>query len=142
MRGQRYACALEFVREIVPFGHVTRLPGAPEAVAGICNVRGRVVTVVDLGRRLASAPVDRGEGAVLLLEHAGRVLGVGVDSLRDVVAPADGIQPAPPEAVGAEAGVEAGGVIRGVVTTDDGEAVVLDPAALMHETLLGAGGDR
>lgn len=125
------------MREIVPFGHVTRLPGAPDAVAGVSNVRGQVVTVVDLGRRLAAAPVHRGDGAVLLLEHAGRLLGAGVDELRDVVVPADGIQPTPPELEAADAG----GVVRGVITTDDGVAVVLDPAALVRETLLGAGGD-
>lgn len=137
VRGRRFACALVAVREIVPFGRVTRLPGAPPAVAGVCNVRGQVITVLDLGVRLADGPVDRVEGAVLLLEHGGKVLGAGVDDLRDVVVPEDGVQP-PPDDGGTG---DAAGVVCGVVTTTDGVAVVLDPAALVRETLVMAGGD-
>lgn len=136
VRGRRYACALASVREIVPFGRLTRLPGAPAAVAGVCNVRGIVLTVVDLGLRLVGEAVDRTEGAVLLLEYGGKVLGVGVDELQDVLVPEDGIQPAPDAAA---AGTDA--VVRGVVATADGVAVVLDPAALVRETLVVAGGE-
>jgi purine-binding chemotaxis protein CheW len=136
VRGRRYACALSAVREIVPFGRVTRLPGAPPAVAGVCNVRGVVVTVLDLGLRLGGDAVDRAEGAVLLLEHGGKVLGAGVDDLQDVLVPTDGVQP-PPDAPAP--GTE--GVVAGVVMTTDGVAVVLDPAALVRETLVMAGGD-
>ncbi|MCU0622924.1 MAG: chemotaxis protein CheW [Gemmatimonadaceae bacterium] len=137
VRGRRFACELSAVREIVPFGRITRLPGAPPAVAGVTNVRGLVITVLDLGLRLADGPVDRTEGAVLLLEHAGKLLGAGVDDLRDVVMPDDGVQPAPDEGSG-----DAAGVVCGVVTTTDGVAVVLDPAALVRETLVVAGGDQ
>lgn len=135
VRGRRFACELAAVREIVPFGRVTRLPGAPPAVAGVCNVRGLVITLVDLGIRLADGPVDRLDGAVLLLEHGGKILGAGVDDLRDVVVPEDGVQP-PPDDAG-----DSAGVVCGVVTTPDGVAVVLDPAALVRETLVVAGGD-
>lgn len=137
VRGRRFACELAAVREIVPFGLVTRLPGAPPAVAGVSNVRGLVVTVVDLGVRLADGPVDRAEGAVLLVEHAGTVLGAGVDDLRDVVVPEGGVQTA---SGGGAAG--AAGVVCGVVTTAHGIAEVLDPAALVRETLVVAGGDQ
>lgn len=134
VRGRRFACELASVREIVPFGLLTRLPGAPPAVAGVSNVRGSVITVVDLGVRLADGPVDRTEGAVLLLEHAGKVLGAGVDDLRDVVVPEGGLS--------AVAGGGAAGVVCGVVTTAHGAAEVLDPAALVRETLVVAGGDQ
>jgi purine-binding chemotaxis protein CheW len=136
VRGRRYACALTSVREIVPFGRITRLPGAPNAVAGVCNVRGIVLTIVDLGLRLVGEPVDRTEGAMLLLEYGGKVLGAGVDDVQDVLVPEDGIHP-PPDAPAA--GTDA--VVIGVVATADGVAVVLDPAALVRETLVVAGGE-
>lgn len=137
VRGRRYACDLASVREIVPFGVVTRLPGAPPAVVGVSNVRGLVVTVVDLGIRLADGPVDRAEGAMLLLEHGGKVLGAGVDALQDVLVPEDGIQP-PPADGGAG---DTSGLLCGLVQTNGGVAVVLDPAALVKETLVGTGGE-
>ena len=74
---------------------------------------------------------------MLLVEHAGTVLGAGVDDLRDVVVPEGGVQTA---SGGGAAG--AAGVVCGVVTTAHGIAEVLDPAALVRETLVVAGGDQ
>jgi purine-binding chemotaxis protein CheW len=90
--GERFACELAAVREVVPFGRVTRLPGAPSSVCGLMNLRGTVVTVVDLGARLGGAPVDRGEGVVLLVSRdtdgasGVRVAGLAVDLVHDVPA--------------------------------------------------------
>jgi purine-binding chemotaxis protein CheW len=91
--GERYACALKGVREVVPFGRVTRLPGAPSYVCGLMNLRGTIVTVVDLGARLGGAPVDRSDGVVLLVSRdpdgtsdapGARVAGLAVDLVHDV----------------------------------------------------------
>ena len=55
------------MREIVPIRHATRLPGAPSYVRGLINLRGAIVTVIDLATRLAgSAAVP--EGSVVLAE--------------------------------------------------------------------------
>lgn len=45
---ERYAVASSFVREVCPLKELTLLPGAPAFVAGIINVRGQIVSVVDL----------------------------------------------------------------------------------------------
>ena len=50
----RYAIAIEAVKEIVPARAATRLPGAPPHVAGLINLRGRLVTVTDLAVQLGS----------------------------------------------------------------------------------------
>lgn len=132
--GRRFAVPLTSVREIVPVGAVTRLPGAPRAVLGIANVRGQVLTVVDLGVRLSGAAVDRDEGAILLVESGGRTVGAVVQALHDVLVPEGGI--AAPAASG-----EADALVAGVVSTSDGVAVVLDVPALVRETLVVTGGD-
>ncbi len=47
-----YALPVSLVREIVRAAHITPVPRAPDAVMGITSFRGRIVTIIDLGRRL------------------------------------------------------------------------------------------
>jgi purine-binding chemotaxis protein CheW len=79
---------LEIVREILPPPPATRLPGAPPYVRGLINVRGTVITVIDLVARLFDRPA-RPEGPVMLIEHQNKVIGVAVDEVIEV-------QPVPP----------------------------------------------
>jgi purine-binding chemotaxis protein CheW len=136
--GRWYACDLASVREIVGIGQAARLPAAPDHVLGVLNVRGTMITAVDLGVRLGGAPVDRVEGSLLLIEASGKVLGVAVDSVRDVLSVEAGAEEAAPDAARGEAATS---LIRGLVQMADGVASVLDPAALIRETLVLAGGD-
>ena len=45
---ERYAMELDHVREVFPLKEITPLPGTPPFVLGIINVRGQIVSVVDL----------------------------------------------------------------------------------------------
>src|SRR2546429_4968341 len=68
------AAAAEVVREILPRLDTTRIPGAPPVVAGLVNVRGTLVTVVEgwkaLGQPEPAARTEGGgAGALLLLPH-------------------------------------------------------------------------
>ena len=87
-------CAAEAdrVREILPRLTPTRIPGAPPVVAGLMNVRGTLVTVVEGWRALRQAPPpdEPGEGAsgtIVLLEVDGgkKVLGFTVDEVVDLL---------------------------------------------------------
>jgi len=103
-----YACEIGEVREIIPFRRVTRLPGAPAYVLGLLNLRGAVLTVLDLGVRLGGAPVDRALGSIVLVEAGARVVGLAVSDVRDV-------QPVAADAIeAAHEGVDRG-VVRGLV---------------------------
>lgn len=81
-------CALPVsaVSEIVPAQQAARIPGAPEGVEGLVNVRGRLLTVVD-GRRMLGR--ERGaaaaEPSILLLQVHGRPLGLLVDRVLDLI---------------------------------------------------------
>ncbi|MEX2178721.1 MAG: chemotaxis protein CheW [Gemmatimonadaceae bacterium] len=63
---QLFGCGVEFVREILRGAgrHVTRIPGAPPYVRGLTNMRGDVLTVLDVGMRLwpESRPVEGAGG--------------------------------------------------------------------------------
>src|SRR2546422_5196761 len=70
------AAEAERVREIVPWFEPTRIPGAPPVVAGVVNVRGTLVTVVEGWRALrqpepAADGGGRGAGTTVLLEVGG-----------------------------------------------------------------------
>jgi len=85
------ACAaeVESVREILPRLAVTRIPGAPPVVAGLVNVRGQLVTVVEGWRALHQAAPQESEagGTTMLLQvGGGRVLGFTVDEVLDLLA--------------------------------------------------------
>ena len=44
------------VQEVLRFQHMTRVPQAPEVIEGLINLRGQIVTAIDLRKRLDIAP--------------------------------------------------------------------------------------
>jgi purine-binding chemotaxis protein CheW len=85
-----FAAEAERVREILPRLAPTRIPGAPAVVAGLVNVRGTLVTVVEGWRALRQPepPADGGgPGTTVLLEvgTGSKVLGVTVDEVVDLL---------------------------------------------------------
>lgn len=103
------ACAAEVdqVREILPRLPTTRIPGAPSVVAGLVNVRGTLVTVVEGWRALGQAPpapLTTGhptaeqelQGSTIILQLGGdgdnggkRLIGFTVDEVVDMLAGGD-----------------------------------------------------
>jgi purine-binding chemotaxis protein CheW len=84
LASRAYGIEVDAVREIIPFRGATRLPDAPHFVAGLINVRGTIVTVLDLGARLDGAPSVRGEGSVILVTHGAKLVGALVDEVIDI----------------------------------------------------------
>lgn len=126
--GQRVAIPLLSSREILTVKHVTRLPGAPSWIAGLVNVRGAVLTVLDLSARLGAAAAT---GPVVMVELDGRRLGMRVDSV-------DGVE----RATGAEEPVEAArsaaGAVRALAPLPRGAALVVDVVALQRAAIADA----
>lgn len=75
------------VQEIIRIGKITRVHHAPECVLGVMNLRGRIVTIVDLAARLGlEATSCTDEGRVLVVEQPEEVVGLLIDRVSDVVA--------------------------------------------------------
>ncbi len=84
--GMPHAVPVERVREIVRMRDLTCIPRAPAWLLGVVALRGEVVEVVDLRRRLglgASSP-DRSNRIIVLHGDADRVTGLLVDSVSEV----------------------------------------------------------
>jgi purine-binding chemotaxis protein CheW len=135
--GRLFGCRLEVAREVLAPGAATRLPGAPGHVVGLRNVRGRLVTVLDVARALdASAPPAKG-GHVLVVDAGdGRLAGCRVDAaLRVVPAP-----PLDPPASGDPLRNAAGpGIVLGVGRVEGEPVTVLDLPRCVRDTLVDPG---
>jgi purine-binding chemotaxis protein CheW len=79
--GERRGIDLDAVREVATPRAYTPLPGAPACVLGLANLRGRIVTVVDLAAALGREPGDAPDGRIVVVSHAGRGVGLAVDEV-------------------------------------------------------------
>jgi len=95
---EEYGAVIDKVQEIVILGEVTRMPKAPAFVEGVINLRGRVVPVIDIGKRFDLPSKERDKNArimVVLIE--GVAMGMIVDSISEVLRISkEAIEPPPP----------------------------------------------
>lgn len=116
------------IQEVARVGDVTQVHHAPADVVGIRNLRGRVITVIDLRRRLGLGRVDASpDNRVLIVDWQGEPVGLLVDLVTDMVTtdPA-ALAPPPPNLQGVS-----GRHLRGICHA--GGRLV---AVLNHQTLL------
>ena len=71
------------VREILPRLTATRIPGVPQAIEGLVNVRGTLLTVLDGHILLQQPRREEDEGAIVVVEVGGRRYGLGVGQVVD-----------------------------------------------------------
>ena len=93
-----FGIEVQKVQEVIRYQHMTGVPRAPAAVSGLINLRGQIVTAVDLRRRLglADRPAERLPMNVVVRVDDGAV-SLLVDEIGDVIEVAeDGFEP-PPE---------------------------------------------
>jgi purine-binding chemotaxis protein CheW len=83
---ENYAVQIAHVAEILRPPPITEVPRASHNVLGVVSVRGRLVTIVDLRRRLglAEGPVDRRSRVLLADAGTGEQIGLLVDEVRQV----------------------------------------------------------
>ena len=83
----RFAVPIGRIREIIPARPYTPLPGSGGHVCGLINLRGRIVTVVDLGARLGLPPASRlPEHSIVIVEHRAKLVGLAVEEVARIVA--------------------------------------------------------
>jgi purine-binding chemotaxis protein CheW len=123
-----FGCGIDAVREIIPQRRATRLPGAPPAVQGLINLRGTIVTVVDLALWLGSERPAGTDGSIVLVDHGARVAGIAVDQVLDVQVVAQ------EEAAGTIG--DRSGAVRGMGRLGDTVVILLDVTSLIKQTLV------
>ena len=82
----RFAVPIERIREIIPNRPYTPLPGSGAHVCGLINLRGRIVTVFDLGARLELPPARaHPDHSIVIVEHRGKLVGMAVEEVARIV---------------------------------------------------------
>ncbi|HZW30315.1 MAG TPA: chemotaxis protein CheW [Isosphaeraceae bacterium] len=85
LASQDYAIELGSVRKIVPLGELTPVPGAPDAFAGVINLRGELLAVIDLRRLLSLSGGSRSDPAwVIVLGGERNEFGLLADAVGEV----------------------------------------------------------
>jgi purine-binding chemotaxis protein CheW len=118
------------IQEINKNVDITHVPQAPEYVVGVLNLRGRIVTVIDLGDKLELSPINISkENRNIIVDSQDEQIGLLVDSISDVLlARSDKIEPAP-----ANIGGVKGKFFKGVFKTEDKLIGVLDIEEVLKE---------
>lgn len=131
--GQLFGLDIMAIREIRAWTPTTRLPRVPSYVAGVVNLRGTVLPVIDLAARLGWAATEASpRHAIIVIQLGGQSRGLIVDSVSDIVTiAADALQPPP---VTSSDGVVP--FIEGLAAIDDHMVMVLDLDRLSADTLL------
>jgi purine-binding chemotaxis protein CheW len=127
--GAAFGISAVHVQEVVRVGDITPVHHASSYVVGIRNLRGRIVTVVDLRVRLGLGVAAMGsDSRILIVDWQGEPVGLLVDSVADTISvePA-GIVPAPPNVHQIQ-----GQYVRGVCRSGERLVALLDPAAVLE----------
>lgn len=94
---ETYGVPITSLHEIVRVPEITAVPDAPDYMEGVINLRGKIVSVIDLRKRLGEKHVKPGRrNRILVVDHNGRLSGLIVDSASEVVKiPASDVEPSP-----------------------------------------------
>lgn len=104
-----FGVPISAVQEIVRVPAIARIPQSPSFVEGVINLRGRIITVVDMRKRLGKPPLVAEDGGrdrqsrILVVEAESRLVGVIVDQVTEVLRlSSESVESAPPMVAGLE----------------------------------------
>ncbi len=128
---ERFGVDILEVREIIRDAAITAIPNSPSFVEGVINLRGNIIPVIDLRKRLdlPIAEEQADQGWILILEVEDRITGFMVDSVTKVLKIQRRIIEPPPEIV--MAGLESQ-YIQGVCDLDGYLLILLDFGRILN----------
>lgn len=130
--GSRWGTDILKVQEITKPGEMTRVPRAPEHVKGILNLRGQILTVIDLGVKLGLSPTPISDDSRnIIVKSDNECIGLLVDRVDDVILAEREKIEAPP----ANVKEVAGKFLIGVFKTDDKLVGILDVDEVLREDI-------
>jgi purine-binding chemotaxis protein CheW len=81
-----FGVPINLVHEIVRVPEITSVPDSPGCVQGVINLRGKIVSVVDLRRRFGAKEINTSKkNRILVTEAGGKLVGLIVDSASEVL---------------------------------------------------------
>jgi purine-binding chemotaxis protein CheW len=131
--GEEYGIDIQKVQELRGYDSVTRIANAPDYIRGVANLRGTIVPIIDMRIKFAlGAPSYDQFTVVVILNIDGRVIGMVVDSVSDVVTlGVEQIKPPP------EMSVALGTNLIGLGAIDNRMLILIDIERLMASPEMG-----
>ena len=127
LAGQLYGVPILAVQEVLATAEIEPVPGTPAEVLGVINLRGQIVTVVDLRRRLGLPASAEARGPLVVFDGPDETLAARVDRVTHVRRiPDPAIKPAP------RAGAAPCAAVLGMVTRGKELMTLLDVPSLMR----------
>lgn len=128
VRGESFGLPAHNVVEIMRAVAVSPLPGSPQAISGVINVRGKPVVVIDPAVRFGKVEIPvRPDDNFVLVETTARTIAVRVEIAEDLV---DIDEAALTAARSASSTI---GMLHGVAAMPDGALVIYDVAAFLTQ---------
>lgn len=127
---ETYAIDVLQVQEVLKLTEIAPVPGVPNYILGIINLRGDVVTVIDARRRMQLPDRQPDDASrIVIIDVDNQNVGILVDSVAEVVQiPPDAVDPAP--AVGND---QTSRFILGVSSTEEGLTILIDLNKLLSD---------
>ena len=132
--GEEYGIEILKVQEIRGYDSITQIANAPEFIKGVVNLRGIIVPIIDMRIkfRLGNADYDQFT-VVIILNVAGRIMGIVVDGVSDVLTlEAEKMRPTP--GFGSVIDTE---YIMGLGTVEERMLILIDIEKLMGSSDMG-----
>jgi purine-binding chemotaxis protein CheW len=133
---ETYGVPITSLHEIVRVPEITAVPDAPDYLEGVINLRGKIVSVMDLRKRFGDKQATlKKHNRILVVEHSGKLEGLIVDSATEVLKIA-GEDVEPPPAAFQEGGlncVTGLGKVRGRLIVLLDMTKLLAPTSLLQE---------
>ena len=120
--GEEFGIAIERVQEIIRVGQITGVPNAPDFISGVINLRGRIIPVLDLRKRLSlpEAAITK-SSRIMVVETRTKVLGLLVDRVSQVLRLPHTSVDAPPDDID-----ESLGFVRGIGKIDSRLVMIME----------------
>lgn len=129
LKDEKYAVPLLSVKEVIAMPEVTSIPHSPAYLLGIMNLRGQVITVLDLRLKFGMKPdTNNTESAVIICDLEGISLGVVVCSIESVLSLSSKQIQKRPEMLGQAKS----DYITGVAKQDENLILLLDMARALN----------
>jgi purine-binding chemotaxis protein CheW len=128
--GETYGIDVSKVHCVITVREITRVPKTPDHIAGVINLRGKVIPVIDLAKRFGLARCAATKATrIVVVQLKGEPVGLIVDTVTDVLSVIEGqVEPPPPLVAG-----PAAAYIRGVGRFGERLVLSLDIDAALGE---------
>ena len=128
--GEEYGVPISQVQEIVRVGSITMVPNSPSYMEGVINLRGRVLPVLNLRKRLNLSVKEMSNASrIMVIEVGNKVIGLLVDAVSQVIkVPPTSVETAPEEVLEIDTNY-----IRGVGKLENRLVILLDLEKLLRK---------